>query len=341
MVFGKVMKFRTQTLLGGAAFILPIVLLVILVFFRASHRGENLQDFDVKYTNVVSEWGTKRFIPITPYDDVESRLASVGIVMGEVLSEEQYGRLTASILGWFKAYSSGSQEDYLAFRFPKGVPWDWKDGALQTLSNYFVNGIVFDSEELHDTWMRRYGHPDHIRTMVPYRNVDPPFSQEEMRDVRARWVAKYGDGSGSLKVSRPDDAFGQWLILANDHAGTNWWLDYWSGVSIEEMVVSISDFQAVPEPLHKYPFGMAHRRSTYDIDAEFPNMGVARMDRKSLIEWKSTYEDLLREQGHLLTANLYVMFRRSEQEFPQPALIRFVYVQDHAQWVPYDTTSSL
>jgi hypothetical protein len=65
-------------------------------------------------------------------------------------------------------------------------------------------------------------------------------------------------------------------------------------------------------------------------------MGISRMDRKSYIQWAFDYDRLLREQGQLLTANIYCMFQRQPPDYPEPALLRLVWVEKPGRWVPME-----
>jgi hypothetical protein len=315
-------------------FVAPLLLLVFAILFR--QKPKTLQDFDIEYTNTVSQWGKKVFVPMKPFASIVSDLSRVKIAGGEILTDEQRQQLTNSILGWFKAYSDGNKESYLAFRFPAGVPWRWKNGSLETMSNYFVNGIVFDSMDLFDAWMRRYGNPDNITNMVAFAESSKDWSEQKRREVRDRWIAKYGDGSSGKMAERPEDPFTQWLTIAHEHSGMNWWLNYWTGVCFDAMVISISTSNTIPTPLHQYPFGQMHHSKGFEANVPFENMGIGRMDRKSYIEWDSTYNSLLQQQGRILMANIYCLFSRATPETPEPALLRLVYFDEFKTWVPFE-----
>jgi hypothetical protein len=315
-------------------FITPIVLLLIALFTRK--KPETIHNFEVQYTNTVSNWSNKVYVPMNPFDGIIEGLSKTKVIGTSKLTIEQSKKLTASILGWFKAYSDGNKDSYLQFRFPQGIPWKWKDGSLEKMSNYFINGIVFDSTELYDAWMRRYGNPDNIVHMVPYAEAAASWSPLKTKEVRVRWIAKYGDGSTSKAALHPQEPFDEWLRIAYDHSGTNWWLNYWTGVCFDQMIISIVEYNEVPKPLHQYPFAAIHHSTGFEANAPFENMGIGRMDRKSYIEWELTYKDLLQQQGTILTANIYCFFNRAAPETPEPALIRYVYVTQSAQWIPFE-----
>lgn len=319
--------------------IAPTILLVLAVFVRSKSDSTRV-DFGVEYTNTVTKWNQKTYVPLKPGDEIASRLQAMKLEDGDILTIAQRATLINSVIGWFKAYSAGSKESYVSFRFPPRVPWTWKVGSLEKMSNYFVNGIVFDTDFLREAWMRRYGHPDNITNMLPYADSAKEWTGQERRDIRVNWIKNYGDGTASKTVYHPNEPFEQWQTIANEHAGTNWWSNYWTGVCVDEMIIRISKYTEVPEPLHKYPFGPIHHRSGYDVTAPFPNMGIARMDRKSYIDWNFNYQDLLQKQGYFITANILCMFTRSKPEFPQPALLRLVYVNEFEQWVPMEMVNA-
>jgi hypothetical protein len=317
---------------------LPIVILFVLPLLFLAYRIATRPKsgvFDVRYTNTVSQWTNKAFISLKPYDQSRELLLKRLDTNNSQLTSQQKEALADSIVTWWKAYSEGNQLSYLAFRLPDGAAWQWKDGSLEKMSNYFVNGAVFATAYMQDEWIRRYGSPDIIPTFVPYSAFANTLTTNELAEIRTRWINKYGDGSASKHVQRPSDPLKQWLEIARDHSGGNWWSNYWTGVALNEMVVKVVRYQAPPVPLYKFDFGYRHKRTGYDVDASFPNMGIGRAERKSFIEWQFTYADLIEKQGSLLTANIYAMFRRSEG-YPQPALLRLVFVDSMNRWIPME-----
>jgi hypothetical protein len=314
-----------------AFFVVPPLLLFILLLSRPK-----AVDYDVQYTNVVTRWSTNVFFPLTPFPEIVTRLSKVKMQGSDVLSEAQRAGLTDSILNWFKAYSDGNKQSYLAFRFPTNVPWHWKTNALETMSNYFTKGIIFDSSDLRDAWMRHYGEPDNITNILTYVDAARLWSPEKCKVVREHWITKYGDGTESKAAYRPRDPFEQWLTIANEQAGTNWWSNYWTGVCIDTMIIRVSIYTQEPEPLDKYPFTTINKRAGYDVEAPFPNLGYGRMHGKSYIEWDVTYPDLLQQQGSILMANILCFFQRDKPDFPQPELLRLVYIEKYAEWVPFE-----
>jgi hypothetical protein len=314
-------------------FVVPAVFLLVKMAKNPPPR-----DYDVEYTKAVIPWTQKQFVSLRLMDAAVSRLGGMEFGGENALTEAQRGALTNSIADWWRAYSAGDQTSYLAFRFPPNAPWKWKDGALQTISNYFRNGIVFSSDFLEGQWMRKYGHPDNLTNFVMYEELvrERELSDVEWGEARLRWIAKYGDGSTAKSARHPQDPMDQWLTIACEQSGTNWWKDYWTGVCLDELVVEISQYREVPPPLHKFDFGIPHRRAGRDVDANFPNMGFSRMDRKSYIEWNFSYDDLLQESGKILTANIYCMFQRQPPEYPEPALLRLVWVDKLEKWLPFE-----
>jgi hypothetical protein len=312
-------------------FIVPATFLIVRTATTPPPR-----DYSTAYTNTVAAWGHKTFVPLRPIEAAQAALAGVEIENEDKLNAAQRAGLQDAIIAWWRAYSGGDKSNYIRFRLPEGVPWQWKPGAEQALSNYFVNGIVFSSDYLEDFWMRKYGHPDQVPRFVVYEELAREWSEEKRRQVRERWIAKYGDGSASLRAHRPREPWEQWLTIAFEQSGTNWWQDYWVGVCVREMVVQIVAYHRPPPPLQEFDFGLPHRRTGHDVDAPFPNMGISRMDRKSYIQWAFDYDRLLREQGQLLTANIYCMFQRQPPDYPEPALLRLVWVEKPGRWVPME-----
>lgn len=317
---------------------LPLLLLFAVPLLFLTYRVATRPKpgvFDVRYTNTVSQWTNKTFISLQPYDQSRKLLLQRLGTNNSELTPEQKEALADSIVTWWKAYSEGNKASYLGFRLPEGAAWKWRDGSLEKMSNYFVNGTVFATAYLQNEWIRRYGSPEIVPTFVPYQDLAKTWTTNKVEEVRTRWVNKYGDGSASKTVRRPSEPMEQWLEIAHDHSGGNWWSNYWNGVALSEMVVKVVRYTAPPPPLFKFDFGFRHKRTGYDVDASFPNMGIGRAERKSHIEWQFTYDDLIEKQGPILAANIYAMFRRSEG-FPQPALLRLVFIDSINQWLPME-----
>lgn len=310
---------------------LPVMVLLAALFARSRR-----EDFDAHYLQTVREWDQKRFIPLSPRDNLVSRLKDIPVQGGERLSAEQHAALLDAIVGWFEAYSIGSKEKYLAFRLPTGIPWRWKPGALEKMSNYFVNGMIFYSSGQMDAWMRRYGHPDNLTNMLPYAEGAKKWTMEDHVNMRSSWIAKYGDGQASLMAHRPSDPFEQWLTIANEHGGTNWWRRHWTGVSLDEMIVRVSVFSQVPPPLATMQVDPTTRRKGYAAAVPFPNLGYGLEHRKSHIEWQFSYDDLLSEQGRIVIADIFAYLRRLPPDHTQPALLRLVYLDAHRRWIPVE-----
>ncbi len=309
----------------------PAVFLVFMFLTRP--KGV---DFDVMYTNTVAPWRQKTYVSLKPYEgEISTRLGALKIENSELLNPIQETLLRSNILTWFKAYSKGTKEAYLAFRLPPGVPWRWRSNSVSTLSNYFDKGIVFDTPDMMDSWMRKYGDPNRIAEMPTFAAAAQKWSAQKAEEVKRKWIATYGDGSAARKAYRPTDPVEQWLTIANEHAATNWWLDYWTGVCMDEMIVRITTYDAKPDELYLYKFGPVHTRTGYDVTANFPNMGIGRLARRSYLEWNFTYDDVLKRSGKILTANIYAMFERSK-EVPQPALLRLVFMEQYGKWVPFE-----
>jgi hypothetical protein len=317
---------------------LPLLILFVFPLLFLTYRLATRQkegEFDLRYTNTVSQWTNKAFISLQPYDESRRLLLNRLDTNRSDLTSEQEESLADSIVTWWKAYSEGNRLSYLAFRLPEGAAWRWRDGSLEKMSNYFVNGTIFGTAYLQDEWIRRYGNPEIIPTFVPYSDFAKTLTTNELAEIRTRWVNKYGDGNASKSVRRPSDPLEQWLEIARDHSGGNWWSNYWTGVSLDEMVVKIVRYTAPPQPLYKVDFGYRHKRTGYDADASFPNMGIGNRDKRSYMEWQFTYADIIEKQGSVLAANIYAMFRRSEG-YPQPALLRLVFLEPINRWVPME-----
>src|SRR5581483_3426577 len=161
--------------------------------------------------NTVAPWQQKSYVPLKPYNGIiASRLAALKVENSELLGPEQEGLLRSNIMTWFKAYSEGTKDAFLAFRLPSGLPWHWKSNSVATLSNYFDKGIVFDTPDMLDAWMRKYGDPDRIAEMPTYKEAAQNWSAQKAEEVKRKWIATYGDGSAARKAYRPTNSFDQW-----------------------------------------------------------------------------------------------------------------------------------
>lgn len=330
---------RQKWLILGMA-LLPLLLILAGIWVRS--RRSSIEHFDLLYLETARSWAEKTYLPLTSREEMLGLLSRIPVEGGQLLTEPQRESLRHRLLDWFEAYSAGRQESFLAFRLPAGVPWRWKEGGwgrwnegvLEAMSNYFVHGMVFSSQEQEDRWMRRYGHPDNITNFAMLRGLTEDWSTQQRAEVRAAWIARFGDGSASRRAYRPSDPFEQWLTIAREFGCDTWYRSNWTGVCLDEMVIRATAHEGVPPPLEAMRVGSGMEGKGYAAPAPFPNLGYGKEHRKSFIEWQFGYEDLLAEQGRILVADVFAIFRRAPPQFPQPMLLRLTRVEAYQQWVP-------
>jgi hypothetical protein len=250
------------------------------------------------------------------------------------LDEPQTDSLLKTVGAWFLAYSAGTESAYLGFRLPEDVEWEWTPKAMDHLSSYFVRGTVFESKELMDKWCQKYGHPDRIKSFIPFSKFIHKISPKELAEIRRKWIAINGPGVVAPKI--PLTAIEQWKQIAFDSSGETWFGGYWTGYSLKDTQIQIYRTNSLPTPLDRRNFGADFKSRSFGVDAGFENLGIGALHANSLIQWKLSYTDILKKTGNLLIADIKTLINQSPPESPRPMLLRLVFREDKMRWVPYE-----
>jgi len=312
--------------------LVPMLIFVVAGLTQYKFRRDNSTEMYSKVAqDIISEWRSRSFTSLTNLTEIRPSL-----VYGEgvKLEKSQTDSLLKTVGDWFLAYSEGTESAYLAFRLPEGVEWEWTPNARDDLSSYFGRGTVFQSEKLMDKWCQKYGHPDRIKSFIPFSKFINKISPKELAEIRRVWIEVNGPGVVAPKI--PLTAIEQWKQIAFDSSGETWFGGYWTGYSVRDTLVQIYRTNSLPTPLDRRNFGVDFKSRSFGVDAGFENLGIAALHAKSLIQWKLSYADILQKTGNLLIADVKTLINQSPPESPRPMLLRLVFREDKLRWVPYE-----
>ena len=312
--------------------LVPMLIFVVVGLIQYKFRMDNSTEMYSKVAqNIISDWRSRSFTSLTNLTPIRSSL-----VYGEgvKLDEPQTDSLLKTVGAWFLAYSAGTESAYLGFRLPEDVEWEWTPKAMDDLSSYFARGTVFQSEELMDKWCQKYGHPDRIKSFIPFSKFINKKSPKELAEIRRIWIEINGPGVVAPKI--PLTAIDQWKQIAFDSSGETWFGGYWTGYSLKDTQIQIYRTNSLPTPLDRRNFGADFKSRSFGVDAGFENLGIGALHANSLIQWKLSYADILNKTGNLLIADVKTLINQSPPESPRPMLLRLVFREDKMRWVPYE-----
>ena len=312
--------------------LVSILVFVVVGLTQYKFRMDNSTEMYSKVAqDIISDWRSRSFTSLTNLTPIRSSL-----VYGEgvKLDQHQTDSLLKTVGAWFLAYSAGTESAYLGFRLPEDVEWEWTPKAMDDLSSYFARGTVFQSEELMDKWCQKYGHPDRIKSFIPFSKFINKKSPKELAEIRRIWIEINGPGVVSPKI--PLTAIDQWKQIAFDSSGETWFGGYWTGYSLKDTQIQIYRTNSLPTPLDRRNFGADFKSRSFGVDAGFENLGIGPLHANSLIQWKLSYAGILNKTGNLLIADIKTLINQSPPESPRPMLLRLVFREDKLRWVPYE-----
>ncbi len=248
---------------------------------------------------LLEEWNSYSYLAIgSPSFNKElSRFVKNGVGV-QRLSENQLTELQGAFSGYFLGYSGGSLEDYMQFRLPHDVPFEWKTNSYGDIDRFLTNGPFFASQEMQD-----------------------------------RWEAGYDSKAKNYESQSKSNIF---VFYLDFYSGGNYFRDYWRSVCLEKSVLIVTNYSGFPKPLWEQSFFPFQKYKGFSADATFPNLGYASQKRNSYFRFVDSIESSQSAGETVIVADCFAFIRTSDERNIVPVLVRFFWSEKNKKWLPDD-----
>jgi hypothetical protein len=289
--------------------ILTSVALFMLILFRTAvpsterpRPGGSARAQDEIAAGILKEWAAKKYVSLTNAAELREGLEKLNnrFLTDPNMTGEMTYYLTRSFEQFLLAFHAGTLQAYLAFRLPDGVDFVMRPEAEARIKEYFIKSPRFSpvSDEFDVYWHQRYKKGDFIP---------------------------------------PDDIQEKFSIYLHDFSGRNFYSNYFSGVSFDEMLIRIDVHTGSPPvPLNKYPFFPAHDPGGFSVSAPFPNIGLLRVGHYATFDYVMSLEAALARQRQVVCANFFLFVRVNYPVNYKPILVRFYWAETLNRWLVED-----
>ena len=253
---------------------------------------------------LLEKWNNLPYTATSNKEYLKEYLAGIELNEGSAsLTEEEREKLNEALLNLCLGFSTGVEEDYFAFRTPKGPEWGLNCDEIWLLADSLKKSLE-DKEWTYEN-IRETALKNAVKPALYYKGfwegicLDPKVLKEQLGEEKTAYMPRYG-----ITVKRME----RYNTFYQEYKDP-----YNKSIKAEDR----SDInQDLLEP-ERYPFVL----ETWLV---------------TLFSEKPMALDVFREQGYLLTADVHLMVKRGLGRPNGAVTLRFYWNPEYKVWIPHD-----